>query len=125
MVAAGEYMTTIAEMPNRFSSSPKRVMDSRDEFLSKIRNSQIITYTLEYFTCCFLNDPRYLKAIQLRVYHLMENKRPEITQYLISWEDVPQNEVDDWLKFQSKVDAQMQEFLSELKGYSYVMEGTL
>ncbi len=118
-------MTTIAEMPSRFSNSPKRVMDSRDEFLSKIRNSQIITYTLEYFTTCFLSDHKRLKAIQVRVYHFMENKRPEITQYLISWEDVPQDETEDWQKFQSKVDAQMQEFLSELKGYSNVIEGTL
>ncbi|MBN1330632.1 MAG: hypothetical protein JXA54_14255 [Candidatus Heimdallarchaeota archaeon] len=118
-------MTTVAEMPNRFSNSPKRVMDSRDEFLSKIRNSQIITYTLEYFTSCFINDPRFLKAIQVRIYNFMENKRPEITQYLISWEDVPQDEMEDWQKFQSKVDDQMQEFLSELKGYSNVMEGTL
>ncbi|MHA1212198.1 MAG: hypothetical protein ACTSSH_07035 [Candidatus Heimdallarchaeota archaeon] len=118
-------MTTIVDMTSRFKSHPKRVMDSRDEFMSKTRNSQVITYSLEHFTSCFLNDPQLLKAIHVRLYNFKEDQRPEAHRYFISWDDIPRDEDEDWHKFQRKVDFQLKEFLTELKVHSNVIEGQL
>ncbi|NHJ40645.1 MAG: hypothetical protein FK731_11480 [Asgard group archaeon] len=118
-------MTSIVELPMRIKTNTKRVIDRRDEFLSKIQNSQLITYTLEYFTSCFQTDNRYLKAIHVRLYHLHQDQRPQIDNYMISWEDVPNDEGNNWSDFQVKVDFQLKEFLSELKLNSNIVEGSL
>lgn len=118
-------MTSIVELPTRIKTNTKRVIDRRDEFLKKIQNSQLITYTLEYFTSCFQTDQKHLKAIQVRLYNLHQDQRPHIDHYMISWEDVPNDEGDNWLDFQVKVDFQLKEFLSELRLNSNIIEGSL
>ena len=112
-------------MPLRFNGTIKKIMDSRNEFRRKIKKSQIITYSIEYFSSCFLNDPRYMKTIHVRLYNLQQDQRPEISNYLISWEDVPRNEEEDWYTFQSRVNIRLDDFLIELKEHSNVIEGTL
>ncbi|NHK33025.1 MAG: hypothetical protein FK730_16880 [Asgard group archaeon] len=118
-------MTSIVELPTRIKTNTKRVIDRRDEFLSKIQESQFITYSLEYFTSCFQTDQRNLKAVHVRLYNLHQDQRPQIDHYMISWEDVPNDEDDNWLDFQMKVNFQLKEFLSELKLNSNIVEGSL
>jgi len=118
-------MTTIVEMPLRFDGTIKKIMDSRNEFKKRIKKSQIITYSIEYFSSCFLDDPRHMKAIHIRLYNLQQNQRPEINNYVISWEDTPRNEEEDWNAFQLRVNDQLEDFLFELKEHANVVEGSL
>lgn len=100
-------------------------MDSQNEFNKRIKKSQIITYSIEFFSSCFLDDPRHMKAIHVRLYTLQQDQRPEINNYVISWEDIPRSDEEDWNTFQSKVNDQLEEFLFELKEHSNVVEGSL
>ena len=118
-------LTTVVEKSPRFSSSIKKIMDSRDEFSRHIKSSKIITYSLDYFASCFADDPRHLKAIHVRLYNFQKNRRPEVNNYLISWEDVPQDEEEQWLDFQSRVNGQLMEFLADLKQHANAIEGSL
>ncbi|MBK5112898.1 MAG: hypothetical protein KGD59_14420 [Candidatus Heimdallarchaeota archaeon] len=118
-------MTTIVEMPLRFDGQIKKIIDSRSEFKKKIKKSQIITYSVEFFSSCFLDDPRHMKGIHVRLYNLQQDQRPEINNYVISWEDIPRNDEEDWNNFQSKVNDQLEAFLFELKEHTNVVEGSL
>ncbi len=118
-------MTTIVEMPLRFNGAIKKIMDSRNEFKKRIKKSQIITYSIEYFSSCFLDDPRYMKAIHVRLYNLQQDQRPEINNYVISWEDTPRNDEEEWGTFQTRVNGQLEDFLFELKEHANVVEGSL
>lgn len=118
-------MTTIVEMPLRFDSAIKKIMDSRDEFSKKIKKSQIITYSVEFFHSCFLDDPKHMKAIHVRLYNLQQDQHPEINNYMISWEDIPRNDEEDWTAFQSRINDQLVDFLSELNEHANVVEGSL
>lgn len=120
-----KVLTTIVEKPPRFSSSIKKIMDSREEFSKQIKNSKVITYSLEYFANCFADDPKHLKAIHVRLYNFHTNHRPEVNNYVISWEDILQDEEEKWNDFQSKVNNQLMEFLSDLKLQTNVIEGSL
>jgi len=44
---------------------------------------------------------------------------------MISWEDVPRNDEEDWTVFQSRVNDQLVDFLSELNEHTNVVEGSL
>ena len=117
-------MTTVIEIPNRLNNITKRIIDSQEEFNIKIKNSQIITYSIEYFANCFLDEPKHLKAVHIRLYNFKENQRPEINQYLISWEDIPQTDEETWNNFRFKVDKQLKDFLNEITTYSRALEET-
>jgi hypothetical protein len=103
----------------------KKILDSRSEFKKKIKKSQIVTYSVEFFSSCFLDDPRYMKAIHVRLFNLQQDQRPDVNNYVISWEDIPRDDEEDWNAFQSKVNGQLEEFLLELKTQTNVVEGSL
>ncbi|NHJ47137.1 MAG: hypothetical protein FK733_05045 [Asgard group archaeon] len=118
-------MIGIVELPKRVKTTTKRIVDSQDEFLNKINSSQLITYSLDYFASCFRTDQVQLKSVNVRLFNLNQNHRPEITQYMISWEDISKEKDESWLDFQVKVDFQLKQFLTELKDRANVIEGSL
>ncbi|HUU76832.1 MAG TPA: hypothetical protein VMX55_00710 [candidate division Zixibacteria bacterium] len=118
-------MTTIVEMPLRYNIGIKRIMDSREEFYNKIKSSQFITYTLEYFADCFTDDPRLLKAVNVKVYNLAQSQRPDVNQFTFTWEDVPRKEEENWQEFRMKVDSQLKKFLNELNDSTNAIEGKI
>ena len=118
-------MTTIVELPSKFNTIVKKIIDRREEFKAQISKSQFITYTLDYFTDCFMDTPPLLKSIHIRLIHLKSNHRPIINQYLISWEDITQNEDETWKVFKQRVNKELREFLEDLKSNSNVIEGPI
>ena len=118
-------MTTIVEMPLRLSEKTKRINDSRDEFYSEIRKSQIVTYTREFFADCFEDDPRFLKAINVRVYKLNPKQQPRMNNYAFTWEDIPRGEEELWKEYRLKVDNQLKKFLSDLEENCNIVEGSI
>jgi len=117
-------VTTIVEMPIRLNSTIKKVIDRQEEFKRKISSSQIITYTLEYFANCFNDEPSLLKGINIRLYNLQLDQRPEINQYMITWEDFPKKDDETWNEFCLKVNQELTIFLDNLKQQSNAIEGT-
>jgi len=118
-------VTTIVEFSKAYSRQTQRVMDGKAAFLEKVRNSQLVAYSLEYFSSCFLDDKRLLKAVNMRLYNFKAEHRPETIQYVISWEDVPHDEGLSWQQFQVKVNRYLRDFLEELQTHSNVFEGPL
>ena len=116
-------MTTVVEMPLRTDEKTKRVNDGKDEFFAKIKKSQFVTYTREYFADCFLDDPRLVKAINFRLLNLKSGQRPAISNYTVSWEDIPREEEENWLGFQQKVNEQLKKFLVDLESKAKIVEG--
>ena len=49
-----------------------------------------------------------MKAIHVRLYNLQQDQRPEISNYVIPWEDIPRNDEEDWNTFQSLGDAYLE-----------------
>lgn len=118
-------MTTIVETPMKYKSNIKKISDSQEEFQSLIKSSQFITYTVKYFADCFSDNPTLLKAIQVRLYKLPKNKRPIIDEYLISWEDLTQDDNESWEDFKRKVHLYLKDFLLKLNTNNNIIEGSL
>lgn len=118
-------MTTIVEMPLRFNTNIKKINDSREEFSREIKSSQFITFTVEYFADCFTNDPRQLKAVNVRLYQVAQIQRPHVNHYAFTWEDLPRKEDENWSEFQTKVDNHLKKFLFDLKGSTNAIEGKI
>jgi len=118
-------MTTIVEFSKEYQGQAQRVMDRKAEFFDSVRKSRLVTYTVEYFSSCFLDDKRLMKAINVRLFNLKSNQRPETLHYIISWEDIPHNDGLTWQQFQVKVNRYLRAFLEELLTHSNVFEGSL
>ncbi len=118
-------MTTIVEMPLKFNTNIKKVNDSREEFYRDIKTSQIITFTVEFFTDCFANDPKHLKAVNVRLYQVAQSQRPHVNHYAFTWEDLPRKEGENWLGFRAKVDRHLKKFLLDLKDTTNAIEGEI
>ena len=118
-------MTTIVEMPLRFNTNVKKVNDRREEFYSEIKSSQFITFTVEYFADCFADDPRQLKAVNVRLYQVAQSQRPQVNHYAFTWEDVPRAEEENWSEFRSKVHRHLKKFLRDIKNTSNAIEGKM
>ncbi|MHA1737446.1 MAG: hypothetical protein ACTSXA_11495 [Candidatus Heimdallarchaeota archaeon] len=118
-------MTTIVETPMKYKSNIKKISDSQEEFQSLIKSSKFITYTVENFADCFSDSPTLLKAIQVRLYQLPKNKRPIIDEYLISWEDLPRNDVESWDDFKRKVHLYLKDFIVKLNDNTNIIEGSM
>ncbi|MFW9921843.1 MAG: hypothetical protein ACFFDW_00955 [Candidatus Thorarchaeota archaeon] len=118
-------MTTIVEVPLRLNENTKKVMDSREEFYSEIKESQFITYTREYFTDCFVDTPKLLKAVNVRLYVIHPDQRPRVNHYAFTWEDISQRDEENWLEFRQRVDSLLKKFLLDLQNNSNAIEGKL
>ena len=118
-------MTTIVELSKTYVRDAQRVMDSKASFLEKVQNSRLVTYSLEYFSSCFLDDKRLIKTVNVRLFNFEADRRPETTQYVISWEDIPHDDSLSWQQFQVKVNRYLKNFLEELQTHSNVFEGPL
>ena len=118
-------MTTIVEMPLRYNTGVKKIADSREEFYRKIKSSQLITYTLEYFADCFIDSPRLLKAVNVKLYNLARSQRPDVSEFTFNWEDVSREEEEQWQSFRKKVHKHLKKFLKELKESSNAIDSAL
>ncbi len=112
-------------MPLKFNTNIKKINDGREEFYREIKTSQFITFTVEFFADCFTNDPRQLKAVNVRIYQVAHSQRPHVNHYAFTWEDLHRNEDESWSEFRTKVDNHLKKFLLDLKETSNAIEGKI
>jgi hypothetical protein len=90
-----------------------------------MQESNIICYTVEYFTDCFMDNARMMKAIHIRLYLVHTNQRPTIANYSLSWEDFPQNRQENWNEFRKKVHQKVNGLVTELQSNPKAIAGSL
>lgn len=116
-------MATLSRLSTCKNRKMKRIIDHPLEFQQEIRRSQIVSFTVEFFSDCFMDLARRLKAVHVHLLH--PHQRPAISHYVRSWEEIPHESGEKWLDYQLKVDSYLKRFIHELQSNHNAIEGPL
>ncbi|MBD3191921.1 MAG: hypothetical protein GF308_14835 [Candidatus Heimdallarchaeota archaeon] len=116
-------MATLTRLSTCKNRKMKRIIDYPEEFQQEICRSQIVSFTVEFFSDCFMDLSQRLKAVHVHL--LNPYQRPAISHYIRSWEEIPQEGSEKWVNYQLKVDKYLRQFIHELQSNYRAIEGPL